>query len=166
MISVTPQVESVNNKQYTLEYRCGQSEQCEPYEVKLLRGRYLLECWGASGSSDINTHSRGAYVSGEIRVETSLKLFAYVGSVGKLNGPRTFNGGGTGSSQGHSGGGATDFRLLNGSYDSLDSLLSRVIIAAGAGGLNLYEDPMYTIYEMVNVVSREPMERAEPFTEI
>ena len=48
----------------------------------------------------------------------------------------SFNGG-TGSSGGYPGGGATDIRLLNKAWDDLESLKSRIMIAAGAGAGNI-----------------------------
>ena len=142
MIKVSPNAVIDDAGRYFLEYPC-QNEDCYPYTVELKRGLYLIECWGASGSEDENQFVRGAYVSGILVARAPQTLYAYIGSVGKLNGPKTFNGGGKGSKQGYSGGGATDFRTKNGKYDELNGLLSRIIVAAGAGGLNQYTEGSY-----------------------
>ena len=144
MISVTAEGKidaDFTNHKCLLRYPCS-DENCYPYKVELSKGKYLIECWGASGSNEVSEFVRGAYVSGILYVETSLTLYAYLGNVGVLNGTETFNGGGHGSKQGNSGGGATDFRLVNGSFSSLDSLLSRIIVAGGGAGLNQYRDQM------------------------
>ena len=87
----------------------------------------------------------GSYVSGEINLKKAEKLYIYIGEEGKrksLN--RTFNGGGASSIgtygtqgdlyyQNYSGAGATDIRLVNGSWNDIKSLRSRIIIAGGSG---------------------------------
>ena len=128
------------SNQYLLNYPCSDNN-CYPYIITLKPGKYLLECWGASGSSTKEEFVRGAYVSGVLNIKETLSLYAYIGNVGKLNGEATFNGGGKGSKQGYSGGGATDFRLFPGdTFSSITSLLSRIIIAGGGAGLNVYSD--------------------------
>ena len=142
MISITADGNSdvvFNNSKYLLRYPCS-DDNCYPYKVDLKRGKFLIECWGASGSLEYSQFVRGAYVSGILYVRDSLTLYAYLGNVGSLNGQATFNGGGKGSIQGNSGGGATDFRLENGSFSSLSGLLSRIIVAGGGAGLNQYSD--------------------------
>ena len=106
-------------------------------------GLYKVELWGASGG-DIDNHSggNGAYTSGNIELETTDNLYAYVGNKGN-NDTYTetcFNGGGKILDgqivYGRDGGGATDIRLKNGSWDNFDSLKSRIMVAAGGGAAN------------------------------
>ena len=122
-----------------------------------LTGNYKIELWGAeggAGSADghnfIFPGGRGAYVTGNIRITKCSKLYVYVGALGENHlwndeapSDVSFNGGGTGgydrstgndSDSGGSGGGATDIRLVNGSWDSFDSLKTRIMIASGGGG--------------------------------
>ena len=142
MISITGEGNlnvEINKNKYLLKYPCA-NDDCFPYKIEFTHGKYLLECWGASGSSTTSEFVRGAYASGILSVAHQFTLYAYLGNVGSLNGRETFNGGGKGSEQGNSGGGATDFRLVNGSYSSLESLISRIIVAGGGAGLNQYSD--------------------------
>ena len=104
-------------------------------------GYYKLEAWGAGISG-------GAYTSGIIYLEEKETLYVYVGQSNNACTPAnsctgiTFNGGGSGGAftdsnypwRYHSGGGATDFRLVNGNWDDLTSLASRIMVAAGSGG--------------------------------
>ena len=151
MISITTEGIAdvfIDKSQYILRYPCADND-CYPYRVDFQKGRYLIECWGASGSLPVSEFVRGAYSSGILEVQNPITLYAYLGNVGTLNGIATFNGGGRGSVQGNSGGGATDFRLVNGSFSSLEGLISRVIVAGGGAGLNQYSD--YTPYYEKNI---------------
>ena len=61
-----------------------------------------------------------------------------VGEKGKNKREVSFNGGGYGgygSPYGYSGGGASDIRLIDGDWDNLESLKSRVMVAGGGGGV-------------------------------
>ena len=145
MISVSsngPQniVELIAGYSILLKYPCeGQySNTCYPYKVKLRKGKYIIKCWGASGTDLENEYVRGAFTSGVLTLKESLELFFYLGQVGTLNGTETFNGGGHGSESGNSGGGATDVRLVDGDFDYFEGLKSRIMVAAGAGGYNQY----------------------------
>ena len=64
------------------------------YEITLNAG-FLIECWGASGGSLVSGEgSKGAYISGVLRLTCSQKLFLFVGERGKSNSrEETFNGG-------------------------------------------------------------------------
>ena len=116
-------------------------------------GKYKIELWGAAGGDNSNpvgsrqnygSHSGlGAYTSGTIELTRGTKLYVYVGEAGKYGSgtnpyggkPATFNGGGAGGNSGSgSGGGATDVRLTNGNWRNLESLQSRIMVAAGGGG--------------------------------
>ncbi len=106
-------------------------------------GTYTIECWGASGG-DANYYSgnlagRGGYVSGKISWNEDDTFYIYIGGAGTRTykyegfvGYGGYNGGGTASNTGCGGGGATDIRLVQ------DDLKSRIIVAGGGGGENLY----------------------------
>ena len=111
-----------------------------------------MECWGASGGNSYysTTHGntadgiysntvyggKGGYSSGIIGVTTSLYIYIYVGQTGEGETDITFNGGGSAATSynSYSGGGATDIRLVDGTWNNFNSLKSRIIIAAGGGG--------------------------------
>ena len=105
-------------------------------------GTYKIELWGAQGGSDNGSAGgKGAYVSGNINLESRKKIYIYIGENPTLysgscyttNKNNSFNGTKLGSCAG--GGGATDIRLINTTnwYD-FTSLKSRIIVAAGGGG--------------------------------
>ena len=125
-------------------------------------GTYKIELWGASGGRDYfgiyrSTQGLGGYTAGTITLTKGTPLYVYVGEQGadgqiakandegivvqgQPNKP-SFNGGGAGISDsdgnndaGGSGGGATDIRLVNGSWNNFDSLKSRIIVVGGGGG--------------------------------
>ena len=119
-------------------------------ELTLQRGTYKFECWGASGGCSQAQCSRGTYVSGYIFLLESTKFYLFVGEKGKVKGTtQTFNGGGSAFynrvetadsrlSYSSSGGGATDIRLVDGSWDTFESLKSRIMVAGGGGGETNY----------------------------
>ena len=111
-----------------------------PEKITLEPGSYVLECWGAQGSNgrlDLNEiGGKGAYTYGVIDVKENLTLFVYVGQKGASAAKNIFNGGGMGQ---YSGGGATDFRLINSSWDDFDSLKSRIMVAGAGGGAETQE---------------------------
>ncbi|OFU31281.1 hypothetical protein HMPREF3075_09110, partial [Clostridium sp. HMSC19B11] len=124
--------------------------------MTLKAGRYKLECWGASGgvypSTSFSSGALGGYVSGELLLKKETVLYIYVGQSGyervAKGGTLTrtgFNGGGTAGGinandylYSKNGGGATDIRLNNGSWNSSSSLLSRIIVAGGGGCVDGY----------------------------
>ncbi|HFL3239573.1 TPA: glycine rich domain-containing protein [Clostridioides difficile] len=132
-------------KVYDFNYIHGEQE------VVLPPGKYLLECWGAAGGGgirivDFNLRSKGGYSKGELTLRKETTLYVYAGEKGS-NYDSSFNGGGKammheGPSGGGilycNGGGATDIRLIGGSWDNEQSLLSRIIVAGG-GGRNNFE---------------------------
>jgi hypothetical protein len=111
--------------------------------ITLSPGRYKLECWGASGgigNGNINPIGLGGYSIGILNVTETLTLYIYVGQDGVSNSMTSvrYNGGGaavgTSGHNGGAGGGATDFRLINGAWNNADSLRSRILVAGGGGG--------------------------------
>ena len=114
-------------------------------------GIYKLELWGAQGGSTSSVHGGyGAYVSGNILLYEYLALYIEVGEKGKgetsnyfnyNNGSSSiYNSGnyGTGPGWSTSGGGSTDVRLIKESWNSFNSIKSRIMVAAGGGGSNGY----------------------------
>lgn len=128
-------------------------------------GTYKIELWGAEGGYSYalgNRYKRagkGAYTKGEIKLKKGEVLYFQVGSKGEdskivedderltvfyypsTGGDGGYNGGGTGSDDpqtdaGGGGGGATDVRLVSGSWGDFDSLKSRIMVAAGGGGMS------------------------------
>ncbi len=113
-------------------------------------GNFTIELWGANGGNTTTGGLKG-YTRGTIRLKEGTTLYIYVGEKGSTTTeqkgmPATFNGGGAGGDPGStdaasyiggaSGGGATDVRLVSGSWDNQDSLRSRIMVAGGGGGLN------------------------------
>ena len=95
-------------------------------------GKYKIELWGASPNNNYNQYTAarpayGGYTAGNIILEKGTTLYFYVGSTSG-----TFNccakQGGDATS-----GGATDVRLVNGNWDNVDSLRSRIMVAGGGG---------------------------------
>lgn len=106
-------------------------------------------------------HGKGAYTSGDIYLEAGKILYVQVGSKGgnatvvkdnnrftnfgypSQGGTGGYNGGGNGyddpeANAGGGGGGATDIRLSDGLANDFESLKSRIMVAAGAGGMSRY----------------------------
>ncbi|EOY7186732.1 glycine rich domain-containing protein [Clostridioides difficile] len=104
-------------------------------EIILKPGKYKLECWGARGGatgtplSDGFYYGKGGYSSGELTLKKETTLYLYVGLDGRKG--YSFNGGGYAAS---CSGGATDIRLVGGTWDNEQGLLSRIIVAGGGGG--------------------------------
>ena len=100
---------------YTGEYQTFKA----PYS-----GYYIIELWGGGYS---NTEG-GAYTKGDIYLNTNEEIYIYVGG-------QPWNGGGTGYYYGF---GATDVRTVATSapnaWNEIDSLRSRIMVAAGSGG--------------------------------
>ncbi len=99
-------------------------------------GYYKLEAWGAQAPGTTNgaSVSKGAYTSGTIYLTENEKIYIYVGEgLKRVSNVTSFNGG-TGNSGGYPGGGSTDFRLISGSWNNINSLKSRIMVAAGSGG--------------------------------
>ena len=116
---------------------------CSPYKAVFEKGEYLIECFGASGTTVNDGLSLGGYTSGIIKLATQTTLYLYIGEQGKINGSETFNGGGKGHNYSSSGGGATDVRQNNGEYNDKEGLRSRIMVAAGGGGQSKYSVGSY-----------------------
>ena len=114
-------------------------------------GNYKVELWGASGGSSMANGSvgakggNGAYTSGTISLEKGQKLYIYVGQKGAdaivgSNTTASYNGGGYGTwdnsddEAAGAGGGATDIRLISGTWNNFESLKSRIMVAGAGGG--------------------------------
>ena len=104
-------------------------------------GYYYIEMAGGAGGAG----SKGAKLNGYVKLNAGEKLYFYVGKQGSEadTNCRTsgyeFNGGGIalpGKSGicGSTGGGATDVRLVGGSWDDTKSLISRIMVAGAGGG--------------------------------
>ena len=130
-------VRYINNWEF--DYTGGEQTFTVPYN-----GTYKLELWGAQGGeyNSANYGGRGGYTSGEIYLDAGTTLYIYVGQAGAYSGnittPTSWNGGGaSGNNAGgksSSGGGSTDVRLINGAWNNEQSLISRIMVAAGGGG--------------------------------
>jgi hypothetical protein len=129
-----------NIEKEEFQYPCGNNKiSCYPIEVVLPAGVYQFECYGASGGISGNgAGGYGAYVSGNITLNSTQRMFLFIGARGYIaNWQQSFNGGGRGKSNcGSSGGGSTDIRLVNST--ELDGLVSRIIVAAAGGGGTSY----------------------------
>lgn len=109
---------------YSLDYT-GTVVNSEEIDIKLCKGSYKLETWGAKGG---NSGGNGGYSVGTIKLNGIEKMYFYVGGAGGKGREAGFNGGGITGSTGGAGGGATDIRI------GQDSLYARVIVAGGGGG--------------------------------
>ena len=114
--------------------------------VTLAVGKYKMECWGARGGGSAG--GNGGYVSGNISLNGTQKLYVCVGEKGS-NSPSngTFNSGNyteytyascCGGGYAYAGGGASDIRLREGDWSSFDGLKARIMIAGGGGGAATY----------------------------
>ena len=110
-----------------------------PYEIHLKKGLYMFEAWGAAGTAnecqmaEYEPKGRGAYVNGVIKLTEPKTFYIYVGGQSQSSN-EAFNGN-MPSNYTVAGGGATDFRTQKGDYwYDIDSLKSRIMVAAGGGG--------------------------------
>ena len=115
---------------YSLTFKFNKSDSIQ---VNLQPGKYKFECWGARGNTYSSTHvaGNGAYTKGEIYLRTEKTFYLFIGEQGKTFYQNSFNGGGIGQ---FGGGGASDIRTKNGTWDDFESLKSRIMVAAGGGG--------------------------------
>ena len=144
------------------KYQCNSTTECHPITVELVRGRYLLECYGAEGGRGLadskpTLHGGyGAYASGILNLKEKTTFYLYIGGKGE-DGEPSFNvkmsggwngGGDSGRDLRYtgeplpdtpgSGGGSTDIRLVKAEEGeestNEESLDSRIIVAAGGSG--------------------------------
>lgn len=99
--------------------------------IRLPKGRYRLECYGAIGGynpvSLAALQNLGGQSIGEIVLNRTTTLYCYAGGSGLIGGTSGgFNGGGKSPTM-DGGGGASDIRI------GFDSLYARVIVAGGGG---------------------------------
>lgn len=119
-VNLKPSTSSSEGQEYFVPY--GQA------------GYYKIELWGAAGGSKGSYNGGyGAYTSGIIYLEENTHLYFFVGTKGNATAAGK-NNAGNGNSTTAGGGGATDVRLVNGDYTELNSLKSRIMVAAGGGG--------------------------------
>lgn len=125
-----------------------------------ITGTYTIKCWGAQGGNSkgngntwTNNWGLGGYTVGDINLTADEELYVCVGGKG-ANGvvgnhsAGGWNGGGRGTWDGEDdevsggGGGATDIRLdataESATWNTFSSLLSRIMVAAGGGGMAWY----------------------------
>ena len=131
--TVTQEVEQqVTNFSYTGNY--------QTYTAPAT-GTYQLQVWGAQGGyrSSSTYGGKGGYSVGTISLTAGEKLYVYVGGAGGNTSTKTngvvaggYNGGGYRYGY-KGGGGATDIRLVSGTWNNSSSLLSRIIVAGGGG---------------------------------
>ena len=119
-------------------------------DILLNPGIYTFIAQGANGGGEtVGNHTKpsqgglGGKASGTYAILAPTTIYIYVGERGyygqgsnSYGGPLGgWNGGGNGGqSNSGSGGGATDFRLISGAWNNLNSLYSRFVIAGGGGG--------------------------------
>lgn len=120
----------------------------QPESIELGKGTYKLEVWGAQGG--YNTGGKGGYSSGTLSIREQNTLHVYVGQKGKsgtTTRDKSFNGGGYGNTSTNGirshGGGASDIRLIGGSWNDTKGLYSRIIVAGGGGGGYLFNGISY-----------------------
>ena len=137
----------------TFDYPCLTSDSCNNNEIFLERGIYKFECWGAQGgfgctdSKYLLPGGHGSYVSGLININQKTKFYLYIGGKGGDGSPTKntqakagWNGGGYGgidtsdNDGAGGGGGSTDIRLISGLWNDINSLRSRIMVAAGGSG--------------------------------
>ena len=122
-------------------------------------GYYYVQVWGAEGGTANSSYKagKGGYSAGYINLTSSNDLYFYIGGKGVKTSNaanQTAAGGANGGGPGFnntsntdryagSGGGATDARLVNGTWNDSTSLNSRIIVAGGGGGSWYYNTNYY-----------------------
>ena len=142
---------------YTFQYPCKDDySNCFPYEITFSPGFYFLECWGAAGSTIIDTDKngltvtanggKGGYSSGVVVFQKTNKLYLHIGGSANITNAletsqplnNTYNGCLNDAKNIYDGmgGGATDFRTKSGNWSS--NFDSRIIVAGGGGAGRAY----------------------------
>lgn len=116
----------------------------EAEALTLFPGIYTMECRGAQGGMYSSGHAGpyGASAKGTLELREKNTLYIYAGQMGanypgNQSSPAPFNGGGEGYGGGGDGGSASDIRLEGGEWNNVQSLRSRIMVAAGGGGSDL-----------------------------
>ena len=123
------------------------------YRVTINPGYYRFECWGAQGGKGCQDGQYtteggpGSYVAGYIPIKATTTFYCFVGGMGGQGSPESmsiavggYNGGGKGGMDNRDndgsggGGGASDIRTIDGDCTDIESLKSRIIVAAGGSG--------------------------------
>ena len=141
-------IEKFSGSPIVFDYPCeDDTTQCHTIEVNLTKGYWKLEVWGASGGDAIHELTKttciggkGGYSVGVLKLFADNKAYLYIGGKGlsKIKGSvKTriaggYNGGGMGyigrlEYPGGSGGGSTDVRIGNKSFNN------RILVAGGGG---------------------------------
>lgn len=128
-VTEIPFLSFFQNKNKTIEFDyTGHSQ-----TIELLPGKYKIECYGSKDKENFSS-----YVSGEIELKIPTRIYVYIGEAELSNLPYAFNGGGV-----------TDIRLRGGSWNSEESLKSRIMIADGKDGesnfINVYNNNLNVI---------------------
>lgn len=109
------------------------------------KGAYVLEVYGAEGgyqtySSSVKNQGKGGYAKGTVVLPSATNLYVHVGQKGhsgcNTSTAQPYGGGGKYVQRGTGGamgGGATDFRLVSGTWSSSSGLLSRILVGGGGG---------------------------------
>ena len=135
---------------YEFQYpqTCSQTS-CFPFQVKLKKGNYLVEAYGAEGGGPGDNGGKGGFSAGFLNLKKDSELFAFIGAKGVTDvntyTPHIFGGGGSGYGyiQEHtisSGGGGSDLRFNLTNFDT------RIIVAGGGGGGGYQGQHNYTQY--------------------
>ena len=123
-----------SRKSIVLKYPCSDKHKCTPYKLSLNPGTYKFECWGSKGEV-LQTPAypgKGAYTRGSIAIFNRIDLYVYVGATGYFNSYMN----NVQMPLSSSGGGSTDVRLVYSSeWNDTESLKSRIMVAAGGGGV-------------------------------
>jgi hypothetical protein len=145
IITITSHLDGVDDTIYNIKVKkkentkeeigMGFTGSVQEYIVPV-SGYYEIELWGAG-----QTSVGGAYTKGKIKLLAGEKLYFQVGEQGKECPDKAcsggYNGGGASGnyngSGSQSGSGATDVRLVDGDWNNVDSLKSRIMVAGGSG---------------------------------
>ena len=122
---------SKSDERVSFPFPCSDSTECTNYIVTIEPGEYKLELWGAQGGNDTTAPTtafggRGGFSRGTIKLKKSTTFYLFIGGSG--TGDRRSTCGSTG------GGGSTDVRTLNGTWNATNNLRTRIIVAGGGGG--------------------------------
>ena len=127
-----PNISQQTRNSLVLGYPCSSNYKCTPYVLDLPKGNYKFECWGSKGNdwNGKSTPGFGGYTSGTVFVPKLTTFYVFIGTIGAFNGVKSYS-----SAHSAISGGATDVRLnISENWWDTESLLSRIMVAAGGGG--------------------------------